>query len=504
MTMQGIKRKIPVLEVLTEAEVEAIHRATLQVLWETGVTFHHAEALDIFEDAGCQVDRSNNRVRFPNWLVEQCLATCPNSFRVKARNPKNDIILAGGGDTTYSMIGCAMSSLDLDTWAPQAATRKEFYDYMRLVDALPYAHIMSAFPMFGFAGTPECMQLLESNASKLRVSSKTQQEGGVLDNHLWNIKMAQAVGADCMQLINPAAPLTYYENIGQMILDCCELDAPFHTASGPVAGATAPATLAGALVNNNAEGMAGIILAQLVKPGHRVWTGNMMMVQNMRTGSPSFGAVENVLGEAMFNQVWRRYQIPTWISSCAWCDSKVIDYQAGWEQTMALTFGLLSGPSAMFYLGSLTAELTGHPYKSIMDNDILGQAARFLAGATVNEETLAVDLINQVGPIPGYFLNLPHTREWWKKEQFLTKTADQDSYEIWVGKGKKTALDHAEEVAQKILATHKGDPLTAEQEAAVEKILQEARGAYRAQGQISDADWEAYMKVIESPTYPFA
>lgn len=504
MTMQGIKRKIPTLEVLTEGEVEAIHRATLQILWETGVTFHQAKAREIFEDAGCAVDHSNARVRFPPWLVEEALSRVPSSFRVKARNPKNDIVLAGGGDTIYTMIGAAMSSLDLDTWAPRPATRKEFYDYMLILDSLPYHHVMSCFPMFGFAGTPECMQLLESNASKLRVSSKAQQEGGVLDNHLWNIKMAQAIGSDCMQLANPAAPLTYYENISQLILDCCELDQPFHTASGPVAGATGPATLAGSLVTNNAEGMAGIILAQIVKPGHRCWTGSMMMVQNMRTGSPSFGAIENVLGEAMFCQVWNRYKIPTWISSCAWSDSKVIDFQAGWEQSMAAVLGALAGPSSIFHLGSLTAELTGHPYKSIMDNDILGQIARFLAGATVNDETLAVDLINQVGPIPGYFLNLAHTRKWWKQEQFLTRTADQDSYEIWVGKGKKTALDHAEEEALKILATHKGDPLTPEQEAAVEKILQEAREAYRAQGQISDAEWESYMKAVEAPTYPFA
>lgn len=504
MTMYGIKRDIPTLEILTEGEVEAIHQATLQVLWETGVTFHHEGALKIFEDAGCKVNHDNDRVHFPTWLVEDCLDKCPKSFRVKARDPENDLMMQGGGDNVYIMIGCSMTSLDLETWSPKPATRKEFYDYMLVMDALPYVHIMSAFPMFGFAGVPECMLLVEANAAKLRVSSKAQQEGAVLDNHRYNMKMAEAVGAECMQLANPAAPLTYYENIAQLILDCCDLDHPFHTASGPVAGATGPATLAGSLVTNNAEGLAGIILAQLYKPGHRCWTGNMYMVQNMRTGSPRFGAVENALGEAMFNQVWRRYQIPTWISSGAWCDSKMIDYQAGWEQTMAITLGLLSGPTCVFYPGSLTAELTAHPYKAVMDHDILGQLARFLEGATVNNETLAVDLINEVGPIPGYFLNKAHTREWWKKEQFLTKTADEDPYEVWVEKGKKSALDHAEEVYKRILATHEGDPLTEEQEAAVEKVLQEAREAYRAQGEISDSDWESYMEAIESPTYPFA
>jgi trimethylamine--corrinoid protein Co-methyltransferase len=504
MAIKGIKRNFPPLEILTADEMEAIDRAILQVLWETGVTFHHEEALKVFEQSGCKVDRDNDRVRFPPWLVKECLAKCPSSFRVKARNPDNDLILEGAGDTTYIKLGVGMTGLDLDTWTPQAPSRKEFYDYMKVVDGLPYYHIMSCFPFFGFKGVPECMLLVESNASKIRCSSKPQQEGGVLDNHLWNIKMAKAVGMDLLLLLNPAAPLTYYRETAQLIFDYVAEDQPFHCVTGPVAGSTGPATVVGSIITQSAETMAGMCLAQLLHPGHRVWAGNMMMVQNMRTGSPSFSAIENALGEVIHVQMWRHYKIPCWCSDSAWGDSKQIDYQAGYELNMPAMIQALAGASAMFFGGSLTAELTGHWYKAVMDHDVAGMIARFLSGVTVNDDTMAVDLIDKVGPIPGYFLNTAHSREWWKKEQFVPKTVDQDSFEIWAQKGKKTALDHAKEVFDKILATHQPEPLTPEQEKAVEGILQEARQHYREQGQISDSEWAAYMKTIESPTYPWA
>ncbi len=504
MALTGIKRNFPALKILSDAEVEAMDKATLQVLWETGVTFHHKRALQIFEQAGCKVDHENDRVRIPAAVATACLAKCPSNFRVRARNPENDIILEGEGDTTYIKLGCAMNYLDLDTWTPRPATRKEFYDYMKVVDALPNYHVMAAFPLFGFAGVPECMLLVESNAAKIRCSSKVQQEGGVLDNHLWNIKLAKAVGADLLLLLNPAAPLTYYEETAQLIFDYVAEDQPFHVVSGPVAGATGPATIAGALIVQHADAIAGICLAQLLHPGHRVWVGNMMMVQNMRTGSPSFGSIENTVGEAVHVQMWRHRKIPCWCSDGAWADSKVLDYQAANESSLPAMVQALAGASAMFHGGSLTAELSGHPYKAIIDNDVLGMIGRFLAGAKVTKETMAVDLINQVGPIPGFFLNTAHTREWWKKEQFIPKTSDQDSYEIWVQKGKKTTLDHAKKEYDRILASHTPEALTREQEKAVEGILQEARETYRKRGLITDTEWTAYMKLIESPSYPYA
>ena len=195
MAMRGFDRKFKPFEILTDEQIEAIHKGVIQVLEETGLAFHDKRALKIFAEHGCKVDFQNERVRFPEWIVEDCLAKSPKSFRVKARDSKNDIILSGGGPT-YFACSSGYRTLDLDTWEYRSPTRKEYYDFIKVMDALPNLHSLSAFPYFGFAKVPQCMCLLEGNAANIRMSSKTQMQGTVGDNDTWNIKMAKAVGMD--------------------------------------------------------------------------------------------------------------------------------------------------------------------------------------------------------------------------------------------------------------------------------------------------------------------
>ncbi|GAH16942.1 unnamed protein product, partial [marine sediment metagenome] len=151
-------------------------------------------------------------------------------------------------------------------------------------------------------------------------------------------------------------------------------------------------------------------------------------------------------------------------------------------------------------------ELTAHPLQAILDDDIAGMIGRFIEGVTVSNETIALDLIEQVGPIPGNYLNTAHTREWWKKEQFVPKVADELTYPEWMKTGKKDCLDYAKKRMEEILATHKVSiPLTPSQEEDIKRILNEARKYYREKGLISDEEWEVYQeKVLKSPDYPFA
>ena len=129
---------------------------------------------------------------------------------------------------------------------------------------------------------------------------------------------------------------------------------------------------------------------------------------------------------------------------------------------------------------------------------------RFLQGVDVNEETLAVDIIHAVGPIPGMFLNQAHTRKWWKREQFLPKVADRLTPPEWVKAGKKSILDHGRERMEEILATHKPTLLSPQQEQTIEDILKDARQYYRKKGMISDEEWTLYQKDLGSPNYPYA
>jgi len=150
--LKGFTRKFKPLEVLTEEKIEAIHRGTLDVLQETGIRFESEKALRICEENGCIVDHDQMRVRFPEALVEEAIRKCPSSFRVKARDPKNDLII--GGDTVYFANACGTQTVDLDTWEPRDATRKEYYDYIKVLDALPNTHYLNPYPYFGFRGAP--------------------------------------------------------------------------------------------------------------------------------------------------------------------------------------------------------------------------------------------------------------------------------------------------------------------------------------------------------------
>ena len=144
----------------------------------------------------------------------------------------------------------------------------------------------------------------------------------------------------------------------------------------------------------------------------------------------------------------------------------------------------LSGANVITLHGGVHGELTHHPIQAILDDDIAGMIGRFIEGVEVNEETLALDLIDEVGPIPGFYLNKEHTRKWWKREQFLSKTSDRLTYPEWREQGKKNTLNYARERMEEILATHKPTPLTPRQEADISNILEEARRYYRQKGLI--------------------
>ncbi|MFH1350795.1 MAG: trimethylamine methyltransferase family protein [Pseudomonadota bacterium] len=501
--MKGFKRNFKPLELLTDDKLEAIHRGTLRVLAETGLAFHDERALKLFAENGCPVDFEMKRVRIPEWLVEECLAKCPSTFRVRARDSKNDLVISCG-DVTYFRPSPGMTTLDLDTWEPREPTRKEFYDYMKVLDALPNVHMLTPFPYFGFAKVPQCMRLVEGNAAKIRNSTKVQIEGSaVVDNNRWNIEMAKATGQDIFNFTNPSPPLTYFENNVSDIYRYTEENVPFHFTSGPVAGSTGPATIAGVSVTNNAESLAGIILAQLIRPGVRVWVANMTFMQNMRTGSPAFGDIGNSLNQVIFSQMWRKYKVPNFSSYSGWSSSKTIDFQVAYEKSMAALISALSGSAVVSLQGGLTGELTAHPVQAILDDDIAGMIGRFLEGVEVSDDTLAVDVIGEVGPIPGHFLSTAHTRAWWKKEQFIPKIEERLPFPEWKKLGKRKAIDRAKERFEEIVSTHKPLPLPPEQEQAIEDILRDAREYYRKKGMISEEDWSIYQKDLNSPNYPY-
>jgi len=408
-----------------------------------------------------------------------------------------------GGDTLYFAPAPGQMTVDLDTWEPRTATRKEYYDGVKVLDALSTLHFFTTYtPYFGFQGVPPCMGMLESLAARVRNSSKFVVAGHSNNSEMFAIRMAQALGIEVIGTCTAAPPLTFYQDAIDSAFRLAEAGMPVRVVGAPVMGGSAPATLAGSMVSNLAEVMAALVLVQLIRPGARVLVLDFAMPMNMKTGAPAFGSMEVCMHIAAFNQIFRKYGVPTY-NADGYPGSKMPDYQSGYEKAFrALTTGL-SGGSARPLHGGVYGELSHHPIQAILDDDIAGMVGRFLQGIAVNDETLAIDLIEEVGPIPGHFLNKAHTRKWWKLEQFIPKAADRLTYPEWMNTGKKGCLDYARDRMEHILATHKPTPLTSSQEQDIERILEEARSYYQERGLITDDEMLAYRNSMKSPKYPY-
>jgi trimethylamine--corrinoid protein Co-methyltransferase len=483
MTAKGYTRVFKPLTILSEEQVEATHRATLDVLEVTGVRFESQRALKLLEKGGCQVDYDQRRARFPTDLVEECLRKCPSTFRLRARNPENDVHL--GGNTTYFCPSPGMRIVDLDTWEQRPATIQENHDAVKVIDALQTVHLAASYtPYCELQDVPPAMLLPVSCWSRMKYFTKPNRVGSSQESHIWEIQMAQALDVDVFAAMEAAPPLTWYGDAIDCAWACAEAGYPVEVGCGCVMGGTGPATIAGALVQSNAEIMSGIVLVQLIRPGTGILSNSFVFAQNMRTGAPAAGGIEVSLFQVAFNQMWRgKYNIPTMLGACGPSTSKSIDFQIGYEKGISSVLAAVSGASVVNVHGGMHIELTYHPAQAVLDDDILGMIGRFLAGVRVNHETLATDVIEEVGPIPGFFLAHPHTREWWQKEQYLPKVADRLSYPDWLGSGKKSALDLARERAAEIVATHEPTPpLPPGKEEELDRILEEAKAYYKNKG----------------------
>jgi trimethylamine--corrinoid protein Co-methyltransferase len=481
MPANGYVRDFKPLGILTEGQIEVINRGALDVLEKTGLRFESKRALQILEKGGCRVDYEAERARMAPGLVEQSLKQCPPSFTMRASNPKNNITIDGG--SVYFALFSGMRTVDLDTWEPRVATIEDNNVACKVADGLEFVGASTSYtPYAEFAGEPPSMILPISTWSRLKHFSKISRIGSAVDSHIFELQMAQAIDVDVYAAMESSPPLTYTEAASDCGLACAEVGMPVEPGACGIMGGSHPATLSGVLVTAMAEVMGAIVLIQLVRPGNPVFAHIFPVPQNMRSGLPRMGSISTSLVQVCWNQIWRTlYGIPTMNGGNGASESKQIDFQVGYEKSMGILLSSISGASMINAIGGLNAELSYHPVQSVLDNDVAGSIARFLEGVQVTDETLAIDLINHVGPVPGFFLDKVHTMKWWRKETFEPHAADTLPYAEWLKSGRKTALDYARQRADQLLAEYRPS-LTPAQETQLDSILEEARTYYRGRG----------------------
>jgi trimethylamine--corrinoid protein Co-methyltransferase len=492
--LNGFTRRYPPLEMLTPEQEESIHRGALFVLETTGMRIRHPKGLEMLAEAGCRVDLDSEHVWIPSWLAEECLRKVPSHFRLRARDPRQDVMV--GGDTFYFMQGMGMKYVDLETWETRAATAEEHRDAMIVADALPNTHLAEAWEIYtDRVGIPPVLTMLENLASGIRYSSKVQVAGNIQDTEIYAIQMAQACRIDLFPEIEHTSPLTIQAGGIDAAWRYMDADMPICPALGVAMGGQGPATIAGSIVLQVAETMGWAVVTQVYKTGAPFAIHHGACATDMRTGIDIWGGPAASVSTAAMHQMLRRYGIPAWSNAGFASDSKKIDFQAGFEKSTGALMAALSGGHLQLYQGGSSSELLYSPELSVMDDDVAGWIGRTLDGVRVDGATLGIDVIDEVGTVPGHYLGTAHTREWWDKEDYFLAVADHEPYSSWVVGDKKDMLDHARDRVAEILSSHEPLPLTAAQEQGIEEALAEARARYREE--IPDDEWARYMKVID-------
>jgi len=472
----------PEFRILSDDQIYDIHQAALDLLWKTGVSVKSKEACNLLRKAGARVDGETMLCRIPGYIIEESLKRAPSAFTIYARNPAKNVRVSTKALHYEPMIG-RMNVYDCNTKRTHLMTLKDVGELVKLADAMPnYQLLHSGAIMPRIADVPiratHVYGYLQSVRNSSKVIKATSRERIMAEDCL---RMVAAVAGSEDELrnkpytfttANPVTPLLHDRDQLEGALLYAKWGQPIDVTSEPQAGATAPVTLAGLLTQQTADVISGITIIQLLNPGNPVWFGTCGSIMDLRLGRIAMGAVEMGMINVATAQLAHFYNIPCRGTALA-TDSKLLDMQAGYEKATILTMAALGGVNKIFYAGTMEGAMTVSKESLVIDNEIIGGLYRVLDGIDVNEETLAVKVIDRVGP-GGHFLSQRHTMKFLKKgAHFLPSISDRRTRDKWGEAGSKDTVQRAHEKVEEILAAHQVDPLDAGVEAELERIVRE-------------------------------
>ena len=466
---------------VTRDDAKKIHQATLQVLESTGMHCPSEKIMKVFDDGGAEVDGKEKRVRIPQHLVEESLRKVPHQIIFCGRDPANDILLQAGR-VYYGMGGTPVPYIrDLETAEVRRPTKKDMEEASKLGDALPNMKFLMSIA--GAFDVPYQVEYLHEFEALFNNTSKPilySAPGEYLSRRV--LEMASTIVGGPEQLRRRPIVILYAETSSPLafsapnenIMEFAQWGVPFVNGATPMCGASAPVTLAGAIVVGNAENLATLTLAQLVRPHAPVVYSGWACVIDPITTRFSYGAPEFAMGVNALNMAMARYyDLPSYgFGGCT--DSKVPDAQAGAEVMMNCLIAGMSGVSLIHDCGYLAGGSVGSMEMAVLDDEIIGYVQRILRGIEVNDETLAVDVIEAVGP-GGHFMSQKHTLRHVRRELYIPTLFDRTPEAAWEKAGKKQIYEVAREKAKKILKEHQPKPLPNDIKQKITEIVREAQ-----------------------------
>ncbi len=447
------------LEFLTDDQIRELHAAVLRVLWEAGVRVEWPPALEVFASHGCKVDFATRVVKIPEQVLEDALATAPCQFTLHGGDARHDVAVTL--EEIHTIAGSsALSVLDLDG-RHRPSSLQDLEDFTRLIDALDMADIMHAMVIpldirqEGFDRT--LFATILKNTSK-HYYSQGQGGSSVGDQ----VELASIVqGSREAVRVRPCfsfviclnSPLVHAAERVQEMMECARYGIPVWLEATNMMGATAPISIAGALIEHTANVLTSLTLMQILNPGHPCIFSIASGGFNMRSGAYIAASPEAVLLHCATAQMARHYHLP--FQGGSGVDSLLPDAQAGYERAMqAVSYSLAGVNFIHLAFGMMGQLLTSSYEQAVIDNEIFAAIFRLGSGIPVTPETMAVEDILRAGP-GGQFLNQKYTLQNYRKQQWqpqLTMRTNWNDFQREAGG--KDMRQRANDMARKILKEH--------------------------------------------------
>jgi trimethylamine--corrinoid protein Co-methyltransferase len=480
MRDQSIAFGAPPLAYLDADQLTRLHRASLKVMAHIGCRVNHDAALQQLRTNGAKV-ASDGFVRIPGRLVDRALSQAPASITLFDRTGRAAMELIGT-NVYYGTGSDCHYWLDPATQTIRAFLSRDLIDAYKVADALAYIDFVMGMGVAADLKGPDSFQ--QKYALLLRHTSKPHvlisgPEVDVLEDM---VAMAAAVvgGFETLVakpimalLVDPTSPLVHSEDALAKLMYMAKQRLPVVYAPGIMAGATGPITMAGAVVQANAEILTGLVIHQLCSSGAPFIFGAGMSPMDMKSAQPTYAAPEAMICQAALSQLGRSlYHLPTWgfggCSASKCCDAQAVSEAATYLQTSAWM-----GTNLVHDIGYIESGMTYSLELLVLCNEFIGQIRRLMDGLDLDDTQLALDAIQRVGP-GGSFLADPHTLQHFKAN-WQPDLTDRSTRQTWEKKGRKSMNERAREKIKGILASHQAPALTSDARVALDEMLKQRK-----------------------------
>jgi trimethylamine--corrinoid protein Co-methyltransferase len=469
------------LKVLSDQEIQSIHDATLGVLRDTGVRVRHDEVLKILAASGATVESSSQVARLPEALVMDCVARAGKRYVLYGRDPRR-IARFGHGDLVLMSSPGQFGWIDSQSGQLRAATLQDARDAICLGDALANITIVGSMAQPKEVSEMYREVLLTAELVKGTTKpSRTWVYNGRTARYVMEIYRAIAGGEVALRarpmveaFLEPISPLQLPQDGLDVAMEFVRAGQPVSIGPMAMTSGTAPATLAGTLAQENAEILAGVVVVQLLAPGTPITYGGIPHIMDPRTSICSFGSPEQALMAVAMVQMGRFYGFPVYIN-VGLTDSKTLDAQAGIEKSATLTLGALAGADMFGHAGICGTDHGGSLAWLVIDDELMSYVKRIARGFDVTPDTLAVDIVNAVGPA-GSYLGEEHTVKHFRRELWLPPpTWTRQAWGVWESDRRSAMADRALDRVKHILATNKVEPVEEQMSHEIDRIVECAR-----------------------------